>query len=101
MIKINYSEDEILFEWDNPENSYSDDILLNGLITTPKKISNKKKLNGDFFVIYMENFYFTITNEYVLGVHNYLGSFKGKLNEKINFVLNDYKEPLICGCHNN
>lgn len=86
MLKINYNENSISFEWENPTNDYPfDEIILNGVVTKPYRITNKEKDGKRFFIVRDTNFHALLNNNLVYGIHFLLGSFSGEINNTIPF----------------
>ena len=86
MLSIIHDNLKIYFDWSEPKNSYSENnLIINGTIVTPYRISNKEKNNSSFFIVQLPDMYFTIRNNTLYGVHDLYGSFSGNLNEEILF----------------
>lgn len=87
MISITYNNTNINFEWNDVKNHYdSNEVILNGVVTSPVKIKNKQKIGSEFFIIKFPNFNFIISNGLVNGTHNELGTFSGSLNNELPFI---------------
>ena len=99
MLSIIHNDLKIVFNWVEQKNIYNhEQLLVNNELVTPLRISNKEKNGIKHFIIQLTNFYFTVSNNTVYGVHSLHGSFSGYLNEDILFDKDVFNDELkTCG----
>lgn len=100
MLKINYNENTISFEWENSTDGYPfDEIIINGVVTKPYRITNKERDGKRFFIVRDTNFHFILNNNSVYGTHFLLGSFSGEINNTMQFLpIEEDPHGLSCEC---